>query len=76
MVLSISKDLYDVLKYSDKYLTEEELLESYVISAQSPTDFERVLIRQGSTTLEECKENRFAKSRIDDTKSILEEFKR
>lgn len=39
MVLSMNQDLFEVLKCSDQYLTEEALLKSYIISANSPTEF-------------------------------------
>lgn len=75
MVLSMNQDLFEVLKCSDQYLTEEALLESYIISANSPTYFERVLIRQGKTTLSKCKENTLTKTRIKWTKELLEAIK-
>lgn len=75
MVLSMNHDLYDILKYSDKYMTEESLMDSYAISAKSPTNFERVLINQGKTTLEECKENTYVKVRINELKKMLEVIK-
>lgn len=72
MVLSMNQDLFEVLKHSDKYLTEESLLESYIISANSPTNFERVLIKQGRTTLSKCKENTLVKTRIKWLKELLD----
>lgn len=72
MVLSMSQDFCEVLKYSDEYLSSDALIEAYANSAQSPSDLERVLIKQRKRTLEECKENALVKTRIKLIKELLE----